>query len=454
VKAAHSRFITNNRVILGNALSLVSTSGVTAALGFVYWWLAARRFPSEAVGLGSAAVSAMGLLGTISVFGLGSLLIGELPRQPGKAGSLISTALIVAGGVAALLALVFTLLAPYLSQNLVPLTASWIGTLVFVVGVSFNSMALVLDQAMVGLLRGKLQLLRNVVFAVVKLVALWAFSLWVVPSGSAIYTTWVFGCLVSLGYLAVVARSRGIRPRNLRPEWGFLRSFGRAAMGHHALNLALQGPIMMLPLLVTIQLSATANAYYYAAWMIASFTFLGITSLTTVLYAVTAAQPELLARQLRRTLELAALIALGANLVLQLGAEQVLSVFGAAYAQQAALALRVLALAAFPLIIRSHYVTLARIRGRMAQVAPLAILGGLFEIVSAAVGVTIGGLAGLSLGWVVALWIEAIIQAPTIYRAATNSGSRTPPLSRHGASLALRRALSFGRFGGQGPDTD
>src|SRR5437879_4167045 len=88
-----------NRVMLVNAVSLIGTTAVTTSLGFAYWWLAARRFPPETVGISSAAISAMTLLGLFCMLGLGTLLIGELPRQPDSQAPLISAALIVVGGV-------------------------------------------------------------------------------------------------------------------------------------------------------------------------------------------------------------------------------------------------------------------------------------------------------------------------------------------------------------------
>src|SRR5262249_55428525 len=70
-----------NRDLLRNAGSLAATTGLTSAFGFGYWIYAARVFPQEAVGYGSAAISAMTLLGTVGMFGLGTMLIGELPRR-------------------------------------------------------------------------------------------------------------------------------------------------------------------------------------------------------------------------------------------------------------------------------------------------------------------------------------------------------------------------------------
>ena len=74
-----------HRDLLSNAGSLVMSTGVASLLGVVYWMFATRLFSQRAVGYGSAAVSAMTLLGTIGMLGLGTLLIGELPRRTGRA---------------------------------------------------------------------------------------------------------------------------------------------------------------------------------------------------------------------------------------------------------------------------------------------------------------------------------------------------------------------------------
>lgn len=82
-----------HRDLLGNASTLLATTGVTSVLGFVYLAIAARLCSERAVGYGSAAVSAMTLLGTIGMLGMGTVLIGELPRRRPRAG-LVSAALI------------------------------------------------------------------------------------------------------------------------------------------------------------------------------------------------------------------------------------------------------------------------------------------------------------------------------------------------------------------------
>ena len=48
--------------------------------GFVYWWVAARWFTPAAVGLASADISLITLLSLVAEIGLGTLLLGEIPR--------------------------------------------------------------------------------------------------------------------------------------------------------------------------------------------------------------------------------------------------------------------------------------------------------------------------------------------------------------------------------------
>ena len=57
----------------------------------------------------------MMLLGPLCVLGLGTLLIGELPRQPDKQASLISAALILVSVVGGIAGILFALIAPMLS---------------------------------------------------------------------------------------------------------------------------------------------------------------------------------------------------------------------------------------------------------------------------------------------------------------------------------------------------
>lgn len=409
-----------NRELLVNAGSMIGTTVVTSGLGFVYWWLAARQFPADVVGFASAAISAMSLIGTIGIVGLGTLLIGELPRAPERRGPLITTALLVSGLLSGLLGLLFALIAPVISAELQPLAGDVSRVALFVLGVVLTAVTLVLDQALIGLLRASLQLWRNAIFAVIKLVALLPLSWWLSDAtGLGIYTTWTIGNLLSLvGLFGIVVALR-LRVRAHRPQWSLLRDLPGAALGHHALNLSLQLPGFVLPIIVTGLLSAALNASFYMAWLMLHLVFAIPYTLTTVLYAVGVADRGAFAQKMRLTLGLATTIGLVSNAVLWLGADLIMGVFGPSYAADAAWTLRIMGLGVFPLIVKDHYVAVQRIHNRIPATAALVTLGSLLELGLAALGTQFNGLYGLSIGFVIALYIEGLYMARPVYQAAS-----------------------------------
>ena len=418
------QWIKTNSILLTNAGSLVCTTAITSGLGFVYWLVAARFFPPQVLGLSSATISAMTLLGFFCTLGLGTLLMGELSRQPGNEIALISASLILVGVVGGCLGIVFAIIAPFVSPDFQILRASVETVVLFATGVSLTAITLVLDGAFTGLLRSELQLWRNTLFAVVKLTALFAAGLWLSHAlGLTIYATWAIGNAFSLVALAGFALKKRKRfSRTALPQWKLLRNLAPTAFQHHILNLILDVPSLALPLVVTITLSATINAWFYVSFMLAGFTYVIPYALTLVLFAMTSDHPSTQVRKARLTIGIAFITILLANIVLQLGTKQLLELFGHVYAVQAAWSLRILAVGAFPLIIKNHYIAISRIQNRMARAMPPIAIGTLLELSGAALGGHLGGISGLSLGWLLALCLEAAFMSQVVYKAIRPKG--------------------------------
>ncbi len=419
MKIVLSRWIKANKTMLVNAGSLIGTWGVNSGLGFVYWWLAAHEFTPQDVGIGSASISAMRLLGEICMMGLGTLLITELPRQPEQVGSLISTALIVVCVVGGCAGSIFVLAAPELSASFLPLRANISTILLFAIGVSLTSVTLVLDNALIGLLQGGVQLWRNLVFALGKLVALFLIVHWVTDgTGMGIYNTWTMGNVISLGILiGFIATKKPWRVKRHLPQWSLLRKLGGVALQHHLLNLVISAPTLLLPVIVTVMFSAKANAWFYVAWMVANFVFVVPSALTVVLHALNSAQKAALKQRAQVTLSIAFATSTIAICVILFGAKEMLSFFGSSYAAEATGTLQVLTLGGLPLIIESHYISICRIHDRIQQALAVMILGSLLQLAGATLGGYSAGLVGLSIGWVGGLVIQSIFMLPTIYKA-------------------------------------
>jgi O-antigen/teichoic acid export membrane protein len=407
--------LAHNRTVLVNAGSMMSTVLVTALLGAAFWLVAARQFTPDAVGVASAAVAAMTLLGYLATIGLGTLLMGELPRRDRHHRGLLNAALSLSGAVGMALGLGFAVAVPLLSSELDPLSETWVAALVFAVGVGLTGLAAVLDQALIGLLRGGLQLTRNIIFSVVKLLALVAVAyLLASPSGVWIYATWTAGIALSMLALTRFYLRRG--SDGLWPRFRLLGEMRVDAATHHVYNLAIRAPDLVLPLIVVTLLSAGANANFYIAWMIASFGFMVPVSLSSVLYAVGSGDAAGLHERYRLSVTLSVGLGLVANLVLLVAGGPILGLFGADYEQGALTTLHILALGVFPETIKAHFLSISRVERRIPETIPLVIGGTVLELAGAVAGGLSGDLAWVAGGWLAAVCIEAAVMSGTVFR--------------------------------------
>ncbi len=407
--------------VLGSASSLVATTGVASLLGFVYWALAARMFPQRAVGYGSAAISAMTLLGTIGMLGLGTVLIAELPRRRDRA-RLVAAALLASAAGSALLGLGFAVISPYTSAHFGHISGSLGQAALFTAGVCLTGASLVFDQATIGLLRGGVQLARNVVFAVAKLAVLPATAVVLHGQfGVGITASWVAGLAASMLVIAGWLRLTGTQVLP-RPDWAVLRGLGTTAVKHSWLNLAITVPRSLIPVLVTIIVSPSANAAFYAAWTLSGFLYIVPTHLLTVLFAVASGDPQVIARKLRFTLGLSALIGLAGMVVLASGAHFALSLFGPSYARAGTVPLLLLVIGYVPTVPKLHFIAVCRAQGRITRAAAVLTVAAAAEVTAAAVGGATSGLNGLTVALVGVFFLEGLVTAPSVARAAFGRG--------------------------------
>ncbi len=435
----------HNRTLLTNAGSMVGTTLVTSALGVAFWLVAAHNFSQPAVGVASAAVAAMTLLGFMGTLGLGTLLMGDLPRREAHHRSLLNAALMVNVVAGAVLGLGFALIAPLVSPNLGALGESLPSTAFFAAGVGLTALAFVLDQALIGLLHGGLQLVRNVVFALVKLLALIAIAVLVSNAGAPwIYSAWAAGIACSLVVLVgFYARRDGDA---LRPNFALLMQMRASAASHAAVNLALETADLAMPILVIVLLSASANAAFYIAWMIAGFLVMVPLSLSMVAYAIGSADAAGLSRRFRFTFGISLGFGLIANLMLLPMASPVLQVFGQGYADQATTALHILALGVFPLTIKTHYVAIHRVQRRLGTALPVVWGGTLLELGGGAVGAIAGGLTGVALGWLAGLCVEGLVMSKDALRGLRSDRAQPPPRVETREELAALTSLDAPTF--------
>lgn len=430
--------------ILAPFRSLLGAQVIGTALGLLFWVMVARLVPGHEVGVAAAAISTQTLLGTATALGLGTLLIAELPRQaPGRQRQLVLRALAAVAVAGTLVGGLVAVLGHggALGDNL-RAAVDGLGAPVLVAGVVAAGWAVVLDEAVLGLRRSRVQVVRNTVAAGLRFPLAAALLLGGVRDATVLMVCWVLPLLVSIGGALLALRL----PRAAGgPALGAdVASYGRAALRHHGLNLSLAAGPQLMPVVAALTLSSVGNAEFAIAWLVATFVFLPPYLLAVALFAHgSRVTPEELRASMSTTLP----ASLGLSLLLCLGAwvlgRPALHVFGDGYAEQSWILLALLVPAGLWMVVKDHLVALWRVQRRFALATRLAGAAVVLEVTGAAVGGVIGGGPGLAVGWLAAIALEALLAVPLVRGALGGLPWQLPALPGRARAHSERGAASW-----------
>ena len=411
------------RFLLHSAAALASTSVVTSGLGFVYWAVAARVFSATHVGESSTAISVMNLIAPFTVLGFGTLLIVKLPGMRAGRVELVSTAAFVSATVGAAIALVCAFCLPPAFIGLPGIGHQPGITVLFAAAVATQGVGLLLDQALLSLVGGGMQLRRNMIQSVVKLVLLTALALTLARFGSlTIFASWVVANVVSIALMGVILMRRyHVSVRRVLPTSSALAGLHFDAAKHHALNIALFVPYFAMPIVANVVLGSEQAGYLFATWSLAGFVLFLPFALATALFASGARDSRTFLMEFRHTLRYSLLICAVANLGILLFGGALLGVFGSAYADNGRTALIFICLGGFGLVIKDHHVALARIGGSGGREAVLIGTLSAVEVIAAAVGAHRSGLTGMGVGWLAAIGVEVLVCGRLVWKAHRDS---------------------------------
>jgi O-antigen/teichoic acid export membrane protein len=400
--------------IVRNAATLWGTTIVTSALGFVYWLIAARLVSERAIGIASAIQSAAQFLSLFCVLGLNTLVVSELSKDKTQGRGLILTAGGLVGTFTLLLAGIVGFGLSIASSRLRPGLMWPSGIIIFVLISIATSVLIVLDDSCIGLLRGDLQLKRNAVFAVSKLAILpLLIFVWRSSAGLELEGAWLAGLIFSF---ATLAWSLGKATRGQSSHLWLKDLFEKRGLvlAHYALNLSILSPGLINPIIVTLIVGAEANARYTIAIFVVSVVNIIPIHLSTVLFALIPGDEVALRHEVRKTMRICLILAVLSAPFFVLTSGFILGLFGRSYVG-GEVALAIFGLTTYPYAIKTHYVAISRIRGRMRRAAIWTMAGAALEISLAAIGAISYGVTGVAAGILTALVLETSFFAPTVY---------------------------------------
>ena len=389
-------------VLVRNSGAIIIGSGTGAILGFAYWCLAARWLSPEVIGMASGLLSLMSFVGLLGDAGLGTLLVGEIVKWPGRERGLISAVCLVAFVLSLGTGIGILVIS---EQALHLLTNQPLVNLSLILGIGITGPWLVINQAWLGMLESNLRMICQIVFAVSKLGLLAIGVIWC--SGiSVILAGWVTSLVISIMTGELLMRRRNYTLLN-RPNFKLLYLLRYKVVHHYRLDLGTMAPSTLLPYLVTVLLSPSANAAFTMIWMVFGVASIVPSTLATVLFPVIQAEPHHYRNRMNVSLGVSLVFALAFGIFIFVFSSDILRVFNPGYAVIGGKYLRILGFGMIGSVIRSHIVAAARLNNRMRQASVSIFVAAVFELMSVVIGAHFGGLEGLAWAWMIATLIEA-----------------------------------------------
>lgn len=414
--------------LLQNAYALMAGSALTAVLGLGYWVLAARRYPAEEVGRGSATIATMTLLSTIAVLNVPGSLTRYLPRAGRQAGRLVRSAYLLSGTIAGLASLVFLggvgVWAPgfgFLRAS--PAMAAW-----FLAATMAWCIFTLQDCVLTGLRRAIWVPVENVAFGVVKTGLLLAFA--AVAPGAGIFASWTIpmaAMVVPMNLLIfkVLLPRHGQAGRPGEPQPIRYREVGVFLAGDSAGTMANFAATAFLPVLVVSRFGPAVNAYFYVAFSTSVAINLLAVNMGMSLTVEGSRNAQELGAHLRLSVQRLARLLLPAVAGGVVLAPLVLELFGASYAQAGTTLLRLMLVAAVPRAVVELYLGVARAQGRSR---PIALVQSAQAALFLVLVVSLLGRAGIAgIGWAFVL-SNLVVAVPLLPRLAA--------VLRHGRAAA------------------
>jgi O-antigen/teichoic acid export membrane protein len=412
--------------LIRNAASLYGSTIITNFLGFFYWFIAARMVSAQAVGIAAAVQSAAQFIAIFCVVGLSTFVISELAIDKTQARSLMITASVGVGLLTVVVSVGVAIVLQFSSSSISEGVAGSVGVFVFIILATLSTVLLVLDDACIGLLRGDLQLRRNAVFAISKLVLLpILIVIWANKSGIELIVAWTAGLAISTLVL-VIELGTLTKGQPSRLDYKNIFDKRRLMFRHHWLNLSIQSPRLVFPVLVALIVGPKQNAAFTAALLVVGIVQTFPNLLSTVLFALAPGDEQALRREVRKTMRISLVLSVASAPFFFIFSGIILRLFGSDYVI-AGTAMGYLGLSTYPYAIKSHYVAIARVQGRIQQAVIWTMAGASLEVALAALGGALHGLTGVAVGILIALSLEAFIYSPAVFgvlRGSRASGTR------------------------------
>jgi O-antigen/teichoic acid export membrane protein len=391
-----------------------------AALGFLFWIVCARLYPSRKVGTVTSLVSAAALATTFSSLGFSNTLIRFLPEARNR-NRFITTAMTLTTVASIIVGIVFFYFLRGVASNASGAHSLWIIAAVFIVYVAiltFNSM---LDSVLIAYRSARRIFLKNSLMSVIKVglpFALVSFGL------AGILGSIVLALAIAVLYgTLVLIKSHAFRFVFRLDDEALTDARGFAA-GNYVGTIFSTMPATLVPLVVLSRLGASTAAFFYMPMMIVTFLNVVPSASAQSLFAEVSNDFANIEGYLYRSVRAVFAIMIPVAILIVCIAPFVLELFGHAYAREGATPLRILTLGS--VVGALNYLGDSLLN--MKKLVRMYVFMNIFNA-AAVVGTTYllvdRGLDWVALGWLIGQTITVVVYLAINWSTVT--ATRSPP---------------------------
>ena len=388
--------------LYSNALFLMGASVFSSLIGFVFWLVAARFYPDEAVGLASALISAMGLAVSFSKLGLELGLVRFLKRHSEDPKAIINTVFTVGLLASVAAALIFVAGLDLWSPALLFIRETPLYLFAFVFFCAVSSLNNLSDHSFIASRRSGFVVASGLIFGILKVILAIVMASFL--TSFSIFASWGIGMtaavIISIFVLLPIAQ-RGyrfavtIKKKILGDMLGY--SFA------NYISMLLWGtPALIFPLMVVNLLGAEANAYFYIGWAVSNVIVMIPQSVTTSLLAEGSYDETNLKTHILRSLKIIFLLLVPAVVAVLLLADKLLWLFGTQYSASATELVRIMTLAVLPLAVNILYLNIKRVQKDLKMIVGMPAFIAVISIVLALILLPQIGFNGVGIAWLAA----------------------------------------------------
>lgn len=249
--------------LFANAYFLMANTLLSAGSGFFFWIFAARFYTAEDVGLGSAMLSAAGLISILSLFGFDIAFIHYLPKEKEKS-AMINSCFTITTLVALLISVVFLLGLNIWAPALVMMRGNIVFAIAFVLLTMVSSLFALQNNVFIAFRKAKYSFVQ----ALVAVLRVGILPLLVAFGAFGIYSSAGLAAFLALavGNMLIPKVHSSYKPAPVIKK--VVNEMMHYSFRNYVANIFFYLPVAVLPLLVVNVLGAEMNAYFYVAWAI------------------------------------------------------------------------------------------------------------------------------------------------------------------------------------------